>query len=248
MLRTRLITVLTLFDGILYRTRDFNPDYRYTSNFVDLWSVDEIAVLDITRSGQGERSNFLKAVRQFAQNCAVPLSVGGGVRKIQDFETLLRNGADKVIFNTGAVEKPELIQEAAKTYGTQCVVVSIDAWRHEDGSYEVFTHFGSNPTSLDPVNWSKKACELGAGEILITAIQKDGTLEGYDNELNAQVIESVNIPVLICGGAGSWEHFVKGLTESKAAAICTQNIYHFTETSISSAKTYLNNFGIPVRK
>ena len=247
MLRKRLITVLTLNDGVLFRTRGFLPDYRYTINFVDAWSIDEIVALDITRPGQGDREHFYEAVDVIATKCFVPLAAGGGVRTIDDFKLLLRIGADKVIINTEAVRRPELITEAANLFGAQCVVVSIDAMKHENGKYEVFTAFGTQETGLRPDEWAQKAQELGAGEIMITAIDKDGTLEGYDNELNRLVSEAVDIPVLVCGGAGKWQDFVDGFTDGEASAVCTTNIYHFTETSIKSAKVYLDKAGISVR-
>ena len=246
MLRKRLVTVLTFNDGVLFRTKQFVPDYRYTLSFVDAWSVDEIVVLDITRPSQGDRENFYEVVSEFARKCFVPLAAGGGVRSIDDFKTLLRRGADKVVVNTGAVERPELITEAARLYGAQCVVVSIDA-KKTNGTYEVFTGFGAESTGLEPGEWARQAQELSAGEVLITSIEKDGSLEGYDNELNRTVAEAVDVPVLVCGGAGKWQHFVDGFNEGQASAVCTTNIYHFTETSIKSAKSYLRNAGIEVR-
>ena len=248
MLRKRLVTVLTLNDGVLFRTRNFNPDYRYTTNFVDAWSIDEIVVLDITRPGHGQRQHFYDVVSDLAQHCFVPLAVGGGVRSVEDFKTLLGVGADKIVVNTGAVEQPGLISEAARLFGAQCVVLSIDARQNGSGAYEVFTEFGTRPTGLDPAQWAKQAQALGAGEIFITSIDKDGTLEGYDNELNAHVAAAVEIPVLVCGGAGRWQDFVDGFRLGHASAVCTTNIYHFTETSIRSAKVFLRNAGILVRE
>jgi len=247
MLKKRLITVLTFNDGVLYRTKDFNPDYRYTLNFVDTWSVDEIIVLDVTRPGQGKKENFFRIVEQFANKCFVPLAAGGGVKNIEDFKKLLSIGADKIVINSEAVRNPKFITEAAKLYGSQCVVVSIDVRKKDNNDYEVFIEYGKTPTGLKPEVWAKKAQELGAGEIMITSIEKDGSLEGYDNELNKLVSEAVDIPVLVCGGAGKWKDFVEGFTKGKASAVCTTNIYHFTDTSIKSAKTYLKNEGINVR-
>lgn len=248
MLRKRLITVLTLNDGVLFRTRNFHPDYRYTTNFVDAWSVDEIVVLDITRPGHGDKANFYSVVSELAGQCFVPLAVGGGVRTVQDFKTLLGVGADKVVVNTGAVERQELVSEAAKLFGAQCVVVSIDAKKSMGGGYEVFTTFGTKPTGLQPADWARTVEDLGAGEIFITSVDKDGTLEGYDNDLNALVASAVEIPVLVCGGAGKWQDFADGFTQGHASAVCTANIYHFTETSIRSAKAFLRNSGILVRE
>lgn len=247
MLKNRLITVLTFNDGVLFRTRNFLPDYRYTFNFVDAWSVDEIIVLDITRPGQGHRENFYDVVTQFAERCFVPLAAGGGVRTVEDFKVLLRLGADKVVINTEAVRRPGFITEAARLFGSQCVVVSIDAKINTQGNYEVFTDFGTKATGLNPAVWAKRVQELDAGEIMITSIDKDGSLEGYDNELNSIVSAALEIPVLVCAGAGKWQDFVDGFIQGKASAVCTANIYHFTESSIKSAKIYLKNAGIDVR-
>lgn len=247
MVKKRLITVLTFNDGVLFRTKDFKPDYRYTLNFVDAWSIDEVAVLDVTRPGMGSRENFYSVVSDFAGRCFVPLSAGGWVKTIDDFTTLLRLGADKVIINTAALETPDLITKAAKLFGSQCVVVSIDAKRRADGSYEVYSAQGTQPTGQSPEKWAKDVELLGAGEILVTAIHRDGSLEGYDNELVSRVASAVNVPVLACGGAGKWQDFVDGFTIGKASAVCTACIYHFTETSIKSVKSYLKKAGIDVR-
>jgi cyclase len=246
-LRRRLITVLTFNDGVLFRTKLFRPDYRYTMNFVDAWSIDEIVALDVTRPGQGDRDAFYEVVRELARKCFVPLSCGGWVRTIEDVHTLLRMGADKVVVNTGAIDSPELVTRVAELYGAQCVVVSIDALRLPDGSYEVYAEQGTRPTGLGPHDWAQQAEELGAGEILVTSIEKDGSLDGYDNALNRLVSDAVTVPVLASGGAGKWQDFVDGFVEGGASAVCTTNIYHFTETSIRSAKAFLHRAGIPVR-
>jgi len=247
MVRKRLITVLTFNNGVLFRTKVFSPDYRYTLNFVDAWSVDEIVALDITRPGEGQRENFYRVVSLLARRCFVPLAAGGGVKTIDDFRTLLNLGADKVIINTQAVKKPELIAQAARLYGSQCVVVSIDARDGGGGRYEAFTSYGTEGTDADPAELAHRCQALGAGEILVNRIEKDGSLEGYDNELNRSVSGAVDIPLLVCGGAGKWQDFVDGFVDGGASAVCTTNIYHFTENSIKSAKRYLDHAGIPVR-
>ncbi len=247
MVRKRLIVVLTVNNGILFRTRNFIPDYRYTLNFVDAWSVDEIVLLDITREGEGTRQNFLDVVSHFANNCFVPLTVGGGVRSINDFKSLLRIGADKVAINTQAVIEPGFINEAAKLFGSQCVVVSMDTKCNGREDYEIFSHWGTRPTGLKAQKWAKTVQEYGAGEILIQSLEMDGTLQGYDNRLNRMVSDSVDIPVLVCSGAGKWKDFLDGLKEGGASGVCTTNIYHFTESSIKSAKQYLVRAGIDMR-
>jgi cyclase len=239
--------VLTFNDGVLFRTKLFQPDYRYTLNFVDAWSVDEIVVLDVTRPGHGERQSFFEVIQGFARQCFVPLAAGGGIRAMADVQHYLALGADKVVVNTAAVERPAFIGEIARRYGSQCVVLSIDAKKKADGGYEVWSHFASRPTGLTLEDWARRGEELGAGEILITAIERDGSLEGYDLELCRRVADTVGIPILILGGAGNWKHFVDGFTQGHASAVCTQNIYHFTEGAIRSAKTFLDRAGIPVR-
>jgi imidazole glycerol-phosphate synthase subunit HisF len=246
-LRKRLITALTFNDGVLFRTKLFEPDYRYTTSFVDTWSIDEIVVLDVTREQPRNREAFSDAVQQFARNCFVPLAAGGGVRTINDVKELLAVGADKVIVNTGALERPELITEIAQTYGTQCVVVSIDVRREPEGGYRVYSDFASTPTYKAPDRWAREAEALGAGEILVTAVERDGALQGYDLDLCQMIAEAVQIPVLILGGAGNWKHFAEGFSVGKASAVCTQNIYHFTESSIRSAKNFLTKKGVHVR-
>lgn len=247
MVRKRLIVVLTINNGVLFRTRDFIPDYRYTMNFVDTWSIDEIIALDITRPGEGDRENFYNVVQDIASKCFVPLAVGGGIRTTDDIKFLLSIGADKVVINTEAVMRPNFINEAAKMFGSQCIVVSIDARKKDSDTYEVCTDFGTRNTGLNPVEWARSAEELGAGEIMITSIDKDGTLEGYDNKLNKIIAEAVNIPVLVCGGAGRWKDFVDGFVDGKASAVCTTNIYHFTEISVRSAKSFISKASVPIR-
>lgn len=259
MLRKRLITVLTFNRGTLFRTKLFEPDYRYTLNFVDAWSVDEIVMLDVTRDPDWDRSGFFDVVSEFASRCFVPLAVGGGIRTLDDVKQMMRAGGDKVIVNTGALERPALITEIAEAYGSQCVVLSIDAKEKErqtDGgspgtpsaeAYEVFSHFGAKPTGWSPVDWACEGEKRGAGEVLITSITRDGSLQGYDLPLCRQVSEAVSVPVLGLAGAGNWKHFVDGFEKGNLSAVCTQNIYHFTETSIASAKGHMAKRGIPVR-
>ncbi|MFQ5763666.1 MAG: imidazole glycerol phosphate synthase subunit HisF [Rhodospirillales bacterium] len=245
MLRHRLVTVLTFNDGTLFRTKLFEPDYRYTHNFVDSWLVDEIVMLDVTRTG-GDNKAFLDVVGRFAHDCFVPLAVGGGIRTLADVRTFTAMGADKVVVNSGAVERPELISEIASAYGSQCVVLSIDA-RKTDGGYEVYAGCGGKATGLDPAEWAKEGENLGAGEVLITSVERDGSLQGYDLDLCRRVSDAVTVPVLVLGGAGTWKHFVEAIEQGGASAVCTQNIYHFTESSILSAKKFLADHGVAVR-
>ena len=246
MLRKRVVTVLTFNDGVLFRTKIFTPDYRYTANFVDAWSIDEIVLLDITRPERRDSEVFSAVVSDFSRKCFVPLCVGGGVRGLDDFTRFLDLGADKIAINTAALDQPELVSLAANRFGSQCVVVSIDARKAGD-DYRVYKNCGREATDLAPEELARKVEELGAGEILLTSVDRDGSLEGYDNILNARVSNSVSIPVIVCGGAGKWQDFVDGFEVGGAEAVGTTNIYHFTETSIRSAKRYLLNHGINVR-
>lgn len=246
MLRKRLVTVLTFNDGVLFRTKLFEPDYRYTQNFIDAWSVDEVVILDVTRPGKGSRENFYEVVQRFARTCFVPLAVGGGILNLDDVRKLISLGADKVVLNTGAIERPELITETSRLYGAQCVVLSIDAKKIENG-YEVYSTFGTKPTGMSPDEWAAKGEAFGAGEILIMSIERDGWLQGYDLDLCRLVTEAVNLPVLVLGGAGSWKHFTDAFEACDISAVCTQNIFHFTEQSIHSAKTFMSKKGINVR-
>lgn len=248
MLRRRLITVLTFNEGVLFRTKQFVPDYRYTHNFVDAWLVDELVALDVTRPRGLEAPSpaFASVVGGIARKCFVPLAAGGGIRTLEDARRFMALGADKVVVNTGALERPALIGEIAGAYGAQSVVASIDARRSGRG-YEVFSHNGTRPTGRDPADWAEEAVAAGAGEILVTSIEYDGSLAGYDLELCRRVANRVPVPVLIAGGAGSWKHFVQGIIEGGASGVCTSNIYHFTESSIRSAKLYMSKAGLPVR-
>lgn len=245
-MKQRLIVVLTLNDGVLYRTKRFTPDYRYTINYVDSGLVDEVVALDITRPGMGDRKNFYRAVEGFSDRCVVPLTVGGGIRTLDDAKRLLAYGADKVVVNTGAVERPELITEIAELMGAQAVVLAIDAWRHDDGGYEVYTERGTTPCGVTPEWWAHVTVEFGVGEILITSIQRDGSLLGYDNTLNRMVVDAVTVPVLCAGGVGNWQHLVDALNEG-VSGVCVSNIFHMTETSLRAAKEHMRGQGCLVR-
>jgi len=245
MLRHRIIFVLTFFEGVLFRTKLFNPDYRYTANFIDTWSIDEIIMLDISREKKYKNS-FFKIINKFAKECFVPLSVGGGIRNIDDAKAYLDKGADRVVINTGALINKKLVSELAKKYGSQCVIASIDAKKNEN-NFQVFSHSGVKNTRKRVNDWALELEKLGAGEIMLNSIDHDGSLLGYDLNLCKLVSSAVNIPVLICGGAGNWSHFSDAIKIGGADAVCTTNIYHFSETSIKSAKKFLNHQKILVR-
>jgi cyclase len=201
--------------------------------------------LDITASHE-DRAIMLDVVRRTAEGIYMPLTVGGGLRGIDDVRLLLRAGADKVSLNTAAVERPALIREAAERFGSQCIVVAIDA-RGENGTWGVYTHGGRRRTGRDAVAWALEAVGLGAGEILLTSMDRDGTQDGYDLALTRAVAERVAVPVIASGGAGSLEHLCEGLTAGRADAVLAASIFHFGAYSIAEAKTYLRGRGIEVR-
>ncbi len=248
MITKRIITVLTIFEGVLYRTKLFMPDYRYSANFVDSWSIDEIIILDITRK-KSKQSNqsFAHFFKNFSKNCFVPISVGGGIGNVDDAKRVFEIGADKVVVNTGAFENKKLIPELANKYGKQSVILSVDALE-EDGQYYVYSNQGKKKENFDPFSWAKHCEKEGAGEVLITSIKRDGWLQGYDLNLCAQMKNSLNIPVLSLGGCGNWNHLFELFKQCNVDGACTQNIYHFTEKSISSAKDFLIKKGIHIRK
>ncbi len=243
MLRNRLITVLTFYNGVLFRTKLFKPDYRYTSNFVDMWSVDEIIIIDI--SEVKFKKTFINVINNFAKKCFVPLTVGGGITKLGDAKKFLDVGADKIILNSGAIKKPELINEIAKSYGSQCVIVGID-FKKIDNKYRLCSNSGKKIEKIDPVNWASNLEKLGAGEIFLNSIDRDGSLSGYDLDFLKTVGPNISIPIIIGGGAGSWKHFLDGI-QNGADAISTSNIYHFTEKSIKNAKSYLYKNNVSIR-
>lgn len=208
--------------------------------------VDELIVLDITATSE-ERVPDFEEVREFSAECFVPLTVGGGIRTIEDIRELLRAGADKVSINSAAYHRPELVTEAAERFGSQCVVVSIDARRNADGSYSCLSHSGSRETGKEPGAWAEEMERRGAGEILVTSVDRDGTMEGYDLELIRSITGRVGIPVIASGGAGSYQHLYEALDSGSANAVAAASIFHFTEQTPLEAKRYLAARGIPVR-
>lgn len=213
----------------------------------NLREVDELVFLDISATLQGRAPDF-ELVDDFADECFMPLTVGGGIRSVDDVGRLLAVGADKVSVNTAAVEHPSLVSEIARRFGSQCVVVSIDARRRPDGAgWTVATHAGTRDTGLDPVTLARRAQELGAGEILLTSVDRDGTMEGYDLELTAAVSGAVTVPVIASGGAGSYAHMAEAVQGGGASAVAAAAIFHFTQATPLEAKRYLRGQGIAVR-
>ena len=212
----------------------------------DKAGADELVFLDITASSD-DRSTVVDMVRKVAECVFIPFTVGGGIRTVDDFKALLREGADKISINSSAINRPELIREAAEKFGSQCVVVAIDAKRRKDGGWNIFKNGGRVDMGLDAVEWAMKAEKLGAGEILLTSMDCDGTKAGYDLELTKAVAESVSIPVIASGGAGTVEHFKEALTDGGADAALAASLFHYKELEIRQVKEYLRDQGISVR-
>jgi cyclase len=252
MLKRRLIPVLILRDAMVVQSVQF----KHTNvihwkpliavDFFNKWAVDEIVVLDVTRNKK-KRQKFCDVVLGLSKKCFVPLTVGGWVDSREEVLNLLRLGADKVVINTEAVRRPELVTESAKTVGNQCIVVSIDAKTHENGDYEVYINRGSEPTGLSPVDWARKVQKMGAGEIFLNCIDRDGYRQGYDLKLLSQIVDVVTIPVIAMGGVFTWQHLVDGILQGGADAVAAANIFHYTEHSTIKAKEYLRQNDIDVR-
>ncbi len=251
MLKNRIIPCLDVKDGRVVKGINF-VDLIDAGDPVEQASIynengaDEICFLDITASSD-KRDILLDTVKKTAERCFVPLTVGGGVRSIQDIRKLLMAGADKVSINTAAINNPDLIKESSNKFGSQCIVVAIDAKKTSDNTWTVFTHGGREPTSLDALEFAKLAEINGAGEILLTSMDRDGTKEGYDLELTKKISSSVNIPVIASGGVGTLEHLKDGLITGGASAVLAASIFHFGQYSINEAKEYLKKENVPVR-
>ena len=250
MLAKRIIPCLDVKDGRVVKgvkfvnLRDAGDPVR-NADFYEKEGADELVFLDITASFE-DRDIMLDVVRRTAEQIFMPLTVGGGIRDINDIRNLLKAGADKVSINTAAVKNPELISRASKRFGSQCIVVAIDAKR-KGKSWEVYINGGRTPTGKDAVKWAKGAERKGAGEILLTSMDCDGTKKGYDLELTRTISEAVKIPVIASGGAGKLEHLYEALTRGKADAALAASIFHYREFSIKEAKKYLHNKGVSVR-
>lgn len=251
MIKIRIMPTLLFKDIGLVKGVGFDSSRRVgaalqTVRVYNLREVDELVFLDISATRNGRPPDF-KLVDELADNCFMPLTVGGGVRSVDDVHGLLAVGADKVSINTAAVESPELIEQAAARFGAQCIVVSIDVRRRDDGVPLVVTRCGTCATGLDPLVWAKRVEDLGAGEILLTSVERDGTMGGYDVPLIRDVAAAVSIPVIASGGAGEYEHMAQVLRETEVAAVAAASMFHFTEQTPREAKLYLRDRGFAVR-
>ncbi len=252
-LAKRIIPCLDVTDGRVVKGVNFvnlrdAGDPVEVARIYDEQEADELVFLDITASSSG-RETMVDVVYRTAECVFMPLTVGGGIRTIEDMRRMLLAGADKVSVNTSAVQSPELIRQGAERFGSQCIVVAIDAKRKTGDplSWEVYIHGGRTPTGKDAIEWARDVTRLGAGEILLTSMDCDGTKNGYDIELNRAISEAVNIPVIASGGAGNLEHLRAALQEGKADAVLAASIFHFREYTIREAREYLREHGLPVR-
>ncbi|MDI3339579.1 MAG: imidazole glycerol phosphate synthase subunit HisF [Sphaerobacter sp.] len=252
MLTRRIIPCLDVTAGRVVKgvrfagLRDAGDPVELAARY-DAAGADELVFLDITASSEG-RDTMVEVVRETARQVFIPLTVGGGVRSVDDMQRLLRAGADKVSVNSAAVARPELIREGAARFGSQCIVLAIDARRRPGGGWGVYTRGGRVATGLDAVEWARRGVELGAGEILLTSMDADGTQDGYDLELTRAVAEATGVPVIASGGAGTLEHLYQALTVGKAHAVLAASIFHYGTYTIGEAKAYLAARGVPVRE
>ena len=256
MLAKRVIPCLDVHDGAVTRGVQFGRaeegGLRNVGDPVELavrydeQGADEMVFFDITASAHG-RDTMVDVMERVASRCFMPLTVGGGIRAVDDMGTMLKAGADKISINSAAIAKPELIREGAEKFGSQCIVVSVDAKKTGDGEWGVFSHGGRKAVGLDAIEWSIKAVELGAGEIVLNSIDADGTKAGYDLEITRRISESVDVPVVASGGAGSLQHMADVLHDGMADAVLAASIFHFGEYTVADVKDFLKADGIPVR-
>ena len=251
MLKCRVIPCLDVKDGRVVKGVNFVDlidagDPVEQARVYDREGADELTFLDITASHEG-RDTLYDVVRRTAEQVFMPLTVGGGIRTLDDIRKLLLAGADKVSINTAAVDRPELVRESAEKFGSQCIVVAIDAKQTAPDRWEVFTHGGRRPTGLDVVEWARRLTALGAGEVLLTSMDRDGTRSGFDLELTRAIADAVSVPVIASGGVGTLEHMVEGIRDGHASAVLAASIFHFGMFSIAQTKAAMAYAGIPVR-
>lgn len=251
MLAKRVIPCLDVKEGRVVKGVNFVDlvdagDPVENAKFYDQEGADELVFLDITASSD-KRSIILDMVKRVAETVHIPFCVGGGIRTVEDVRMILENGADKVSINSAAVQNPSVITEASRLFGSQCIVVAIDAKKNDDGTWNVYLNGGRTRTELNAVDWAARAETLGAGEFLVTSMDRDGTKSGYDIELTRAIAHSVSVPVIASGGVGTMEHLYEGLALAEADAVLAASIFHFREHSISEVKDFLRMKGVPVR-
>ena len=251
MLKKRIIPCLDVKDGRTVKGVNFIDlidagDPVAQASFYDRAGADELCFLDITASSDN-RDTLLDVVARTAENCFMPLTVGGGIRAVDDIRRLLLAGADKVSINTAAVYNPEFVREASNKFGSQCIVVAVDAKTVAPGKWEIFTHGGREPTGIDALDWGALMEKNGAGELLVTSMDKDGTRSGFDLDLTRSMADNVGIPVIASGGVGNLDHLVDGIREGHASAVLAASIFHFGEFTIGEAKAHLADKGIDIR-
>ncbi|MEC9454904.1 MAG: imidazole glycerol phosphate synthase subunit HisF [Pseudomonadota bacterium] len=251
MLKMRIIPCLDVHDGRVVKGVNFVDlvdagDPVEQATIYDTQGADELCFLDITATHEGRESMY-DVIQRTAEVCFMPLTVGGGVRTTEDVRKLLLAGADKVSINTAAVKHPEFVAEAAEKFGRQCIVVAIDSKRAGSGRFEIFTHGGREPTGIEAIYWARRMTDLGAGEILLTSMDRDGTRKGFDIELTRAVADAVSVPVIASGGVGTLDHLVAGINEGHATAVLAASIFHFGEHSIAEAKAHMRAAGIAMR-
>jgi cyclase len=251
MLKARIIPCLDIKDGRVVKGVNFvnlvdAGDPVEQSKIYEAQGADELCFLDITASNE-DRETIYKVVEEVAETCFMPLTVGGGVSNLDHIKKLLNSGADKVSINTAAVKNPEFVKEAAEKFGSQCIVIAIDAKRNENGEFEVFTHGGKKHTGIKAVSWAKKMQQFGAGEILLTSMDRDGTGAGFDVELTKAIASAIDIPVIASGGVGELDHFISGIKETGATAVLAASVFHFGKLTIAEVKQHMKKSGIEVR-
>jgi len=239
MLKKRLIISLTFNEGVLFRTKKFVPDYRYTKNFIDLWNADEIILIDVSKNKNKLKDNFLDVIKFFIENCHLPITVGGGINSKKKAKKIFDLGVEKIIINSSTFYNPDLTIDLINTFGSSSIIQSIDFKKINNFKYSIYVDNGKTKIDLNNNDYLNFLSSLNVGEILLNSIDQDGGLMGFDLNLVNKYSGNFNVPIIVQGGGGNWQHFLDILRLDNISAACTQNIYHFTETSLKAAKKFL---------